>query len=981
MRSSFRLLAATASTAALLSACAGMPTLPGMAPAAVETPSAPVTPATPEPAPAPAAALAETGNAWAQATSDIPADPAVRFGQLPNGMRYALMKNATPPGQASLRLRIEAGSLYERDDQQGLAHFIEHMVFNGTTDIPEGDLLPILERLGLAFGPDTNASTSFDQTVYKLDLPRTNDETVDTALMILREMVGEATLAADAIDRERGIVMSEERTRDGPGYRAVMARYGFLMKDQRVPTRFPIGKVDILANAPQAAFADFYRDYYRPERATLVMVGDFDVDAMEGKIRSDFSDWTNPAADGAEPALGEVQPRGPEARIHVEPGAQTSLQIAWVSPPDLRPDRLETRVDDMVEALGLAVFNRRLQSLSRAENPPFIAAGASRSTELRSIDNASLYANVRPGEWQAALTAMEQEQRRIVQFGVTEAELRREITELRAGYETYVAGAATRRTTGLAEGIIGSVNERDVFTGPDTDLAIFNQVAQLVTAEMVSEAIKTTFEGQGPLIFLTTPTPIEGGGADVLAALEASRAVAVEPNAAVDAMAWPYADFGQPATVASREEIVDLEATKVVLSNGVRLTVKPTGFRNDQILVSVRTGQGLSQLPTDRVTPMWAAGSAFNEGGLGRLTREQMEETLAADVYGVGFGPSEDAFTLSGGTRPEDFELQMQVLAAYFTDAAWRPEPFERLRGLYLQALPQLEATPGAVFQRDAERLLHDGDARWAFPSEAELRGASLEELKSLVGAGLANGPIEITVVGDIDVDAAIAGVASTFGALPARGDFAAATSPTVRFPAPTAEPIRLTHTGRADQALGFVAWPTTGAVDDMQEARLLRLLADVLRLRLTDELREGQAVTYSPSVGSTSSWTFPGYGYVSASMEAPPEKMAGFFADVDRIVAALRDTPIDADELERARRPRVEALVRSQASNEYWLSELQDLHRDDDRLKAIRSALADMEGATPEDLQRVARTYLADARAWRLTVTPREGAAAAPSE
>ena len=160
-----------------------------------------------------------------------------------------------------------------------------------------------------------------------------------------------------------------------------------------------------------------------------------------------------------------------------------------------------------------------------------------------------------------------------------------------------------------------------------------------------------------------------------------------------------------------------------------------------------------------------------------------------------------------------------------------------------------------------------------------------------------------------------------------------------------------------------------------MHETRLVRLVADVLRLRLIDELREGQAVTYSPSVGATSSWTFPGYGYVSASIQAPPDKMEGFFADVDRIVAELASTPVTADELERARRPRVEALTRSQASNEFWLSELQDLHRDENRLEAIRTALSDLEAATPEDLQRVAQAYLLADKAWRLTVTPEEGA------
>ncbi len=983
MRSPLRLLAVTVSATSLLAACAGMPgadtpDVTAMEVAEAVTPEAAPT-ATPAAPAMPAAPQTAVANTWAQATSDLPADANVRFGQMPNGMRYAVMKNATPPGQAALRMWFDAGSLYERDDQQGLAHFIEHMVFNGTTNIPEGDLLPLLERLGLAFGPDTNAMTSFDQTIYQLDLPRTNDETVDTALMVMREMAGEAKLAADAIDRERGIVLSEERTRDSPGLRALIARYDFIAKDQLLPKRIPIGKVDVLSNAQRQAFADFYNAYYRPERAVIVAVGDFDVDAMEAKIKAEFSDWTNANPVGPEPDLGTVQPRSAEARIHVEAGTQESIQLAWVSPPDLSPDNSSTRVVSMVRDLALAVLNRRLQSLARGENPPFVAAGASRSTEFESFDNANIFASVQTGQWARGLAAVEQEQRRLVQFGITEAELQREITELRASYETYVAGAATRRTTTLANGIVNSVNEKDVYTSPQTDLALFNQVAGLVNAQAINAFLGEIFKGEGPLVFLTTPNEVEGGGATILKALTDSQAVEVQANVAADAAPWPYTDFGASATVASSEEIADLQATKVVLSNGVQVTVKPTTFRDEQILVAVRTGQGQLSLPTDKVTPLWALGSVFVEGGLGQLTAEQVDETLAANVYGVTISAGEDAYVLSGSTRPADFQLQMQALAAYFTDAGWRPEPFTRIKGQFLQVLPQLRATPGGAFQLDSAGLLYSGDARFALPTPEAIQSGSLDELKAIVTSGLAQGPIEVTIVGDIDVDTAIAGVASTFGTLPARGALPAPLSPSVKFPAPTAEPVLVSHGGRADQGLGFVAWPTLAAIDDMHEERLVRLLSDVLSLRLIEELREGQAVTYSPSVSSTGSWTFPGYGYLSASIQAPPDKMAGFFADVDRIAASLRDTPITADELERARRPRIENLTRSQAGNEYWLNNLQELHSDAQRLEAIRTAIADLERATPADIQRVAQKYLLAERAYRINALPMAGAAAAP--
>ena len=909
-------------------------------------------------------------NAWAHTASDVAPDSSVRFGTLPNGMRYALMHNATPPGQASLRLRIDAGSLMEAEDQRGLAHFMEHMAFNGTAEVPEGDLLPILERLGLAFGPDTNAFTSFDQTVYQLDLPRTDDETVDTGLMILREMAGEATLDAEAIDRERGIVLSEERTRASPSYRVALARYEFLMRGQLAPRRFPIGDVEVLRTAPRDRFTAFYEAWYRPERATLVAVGDFDIDALEAKIRAEFSDWTNPAPDGAEPDLGAVQPREPEARVVVEAGIQPSLTLSWVSPPTDRPDTVAERRRGFVEYLGFAVLNRRLERLSRGEDPPFVAAGGYRSTTLDSQDAFQLSASLQPGRWREALTALEVERRRIAEFGVTRAELAREIAEQTAAFQTYVAGAGTRRTPVLANAIIDAVNEDEVFTAPADEFVRFQAIVAEVTPELVNAALAEAMRGDGPLIFLAVTEPVEGGEPAVMQALADAATVPVE--AAVDhaALAWPYTDFGAPGQVAERQEVEDLGLTLVRFANGVRLTIKPTDFREDQVLVSASIGAGRAGLPNDRVTPMWAASSALIEGGLGRISREDLEQVLASRVVSSGFGLDDDAVMLSGSARPEDLLVQMQLLDAYASDPAFSPQAFERIRTVYGNALTQLDSTPSGVFGRDVGPMLRGGDLRWAFPDAAQIEAAEVTELRGLLSPILANAPLEITVVGDVEPDAAIQAVAATFGALPARAE-PAATNTAIRFPA-GGETVRLTHSGREDQGMGFVAWSTTDARSDVFRARTLSLLSSVMRLRLVEELREGQAVTYSPSASSNSSWTFPGYGYLSASIEAPPERLDGFFADVDRIAAQLRDAPIEADELERARRPMVEALQRARNTNEYWLSQLSDVQSDETRLPSIRSALADLERITPADLQATAQAYLTPERAWRVVVTPR---------
>jgi len=931
--------------------------------------------ATAQPAPASTqSAASQPAEAWPQAASDVPADPAIRFGTLANGMRYAIMRNATPPNQAALRMRIDAGSLSERDDQKGLAHFLEHMAFNGSKHIPEGEMTRRLERLGLSFGGDTNAFTSFDQTAYTLNLPNTSDEVVETSLFVLRETASELLIAQDAVDKERGVIVGEERTRNTPDLRSTKAMLPFLAPGQRLADRLPIGDLDIIRTAPRQLFVDFYDAYYRPSRTTLIAVGDFDVDKMEGQIRTAFESWTNTAPDGPDPDAGVLAPRQAETRIHVEPGVQSTAQLFWTRPHDTSPDTQAKRRSDLVRSLATAVLNRRLGEITRSENPPFLGGGAGEQALFDALDTTSLVIAFNPGGWERAIQAGEQEQRRVVEHGVGPGELAREITEYATALQAAAAGAATRQTPGLASAILNAVNDDVVVTSPAENLRAFQAAAPTITVDEVNAAARDLFTGNGPLAFVTTPVAIEGGEAVVTAALEASRQVPVAAPAIAEVVEWPYADFGPAAEPVSRSEIADLGATLVAFPNGVKLTVKPTTFADDQILVSVRAGQGDLALPTDRITPMWAAPSEVSEGGLGKLTRTQLEQILAANVVGLNFQADADTYRYSGATRPADLALQMQLLAAYVTDAGWRPEPFALSKSALPQQLAQYEATPAGAFALQGQALLASGDRRFALPNTDEIEAARLDELRQLVTSSVSQGPIEIVVVGEVTVDQAIAAVASTFAALPSRS--AAPVPPPsgldVAFPAPTAQPVQIFHTGLANQALGYIAWPTVDSIGERKEARTVQLLARVLQLRVTDELREKQGAGYSPGASATSSKVFPGYGYVFAQIETPPELLPSFFQTVDAIAAELRDTPIDADELNRARLSSIEAIRRSQATNGYWVSNLEEVHDDPAQVQALRTIISDLEAVTPADIQRVARTYLTADKAWRAEVKAR---------
>jgi zinc protease len=424
--------------------------------------------------------------------------------------------------------------------------------------------------------------------------------------------------------------------------------------------------------------------------------------------------------------------------------------------------------------------------------------------------------------------------------------------------------------------------------------------------------------------------------------------------------------------VAETRQVLDLDTTFVRFANGVRLTVKPTKFRDEQILVSVRVGNGRLEMPRDRMTTSWAAGFAFVQGGLKDISYEDMEEVLASKIYGVNLNVGDDAFVLSGTTRPEDFDTQLQVLTAYLKAPGWRPEAFQRMKTAGINLLRQMEATPQGVLRRDLASLLHSGDPRWAFPSREQIEAAKPEDVRALLETPLASGPVEVVIVGDISIEKATAAVAATLGTLPPRpAPLGPAPLPgrETAFPKPAPTPVARTHTGREDQAVAFLAWPTDDFFADPQKQRALRILQLVLERRLVDQVRIAQGATYSPSADWDSSVVFPGYGYVSADVEIPPRLIPGFYDDVAKIAADLREKEVSADELERARKPRVEAIEKAQQTNEYWLGQLSGGEADPRRLDAIRASIAGLQRVTAADVRKAAQEYLTPDRVWKLVV------------
>ena len=916
------------------------------------------------------AAPAALATPWPK--SDIPADPAVTFGVLPNGMRYAIQHNATPSGEVSMRLRIAAGALQEEKDQRGLAHFLEHMAFRGSAKVADGDMKKSLERIGLSFGSDTNASTGQEETIYQFDLPRSDDISVDTALDLLHEISGSLTLDPAAAKTEAGVVLSELGLRELPSFKSAQARLSFLFQDERA-AQLANGDPDVIAKASIQRIRDFYHAYYRPDRATLIIVGDIDPAKMQGKITKAFGGWRGEGAGGRDPRLNIPLGRGLEVQTFDGKGVGNTISLTWTAKPEAKPENLAAEKQGLIELIALAVLNRRYRDVAVTPDRPFTRAGVSRGQEYQAVRMASLSVGYEPGQWQRALTEAEKMRLDILDKGVTQAEVDRVLTEMRASFEQRAQSAATRPSRAIVNAIIEEIDENDVYTSAARDLATFNADVKDLSVETVNKTLRAAFEGGGPLIFAAGEQPIAGGADAVKAAfMAAEKADRSTLSAAAQAPVkpWPYTHFGTPGTVVSTQAVADMGATYVRFANGVRLTVRPSQFSKNEIEVSVKIGNGRLDLPRDKSTVAWAAG-AFTAGGLKDLTATEIGRTLAGRHTGAGFGIGEDGFTLAGSTTPEDFNLQMQLLAAYVTQPAFRPDAFERSRTAYAERLRQAGTSPQAIMGLKLAEVLHDGDKRWASATAEEVDAAKPDELRSLLQPVLDKGAIEIVIVGDTTVENAVNAVAATFGALPPRSDsrLVANSGNSTRFPAGGVPPVRLVTADQKGQEIAVVVWPTHGRFPDIQDDVTQSLLADIMSDRLFEQLR-GLGTVYVAQAGSSSSKVFD-YGYIQALAQLQPAAAQTFHDRLAAIVADLQAGKLTEDELTRARTPQLEELRKARETNAYWLSVLDDTQQHPEKLDLPRKYEAALKAVTLADIQAAAKKYLSEPKALKLAVGP----------
>ncbi len=922
-------------------------------------------------APAPSAAVAETAGvpAWGL-ESLLPADPTVRFGVLPNGMRYAIKHNETPKGAAVIRFAFDVGMREAVPAQAGIPHFIEHMAFNGSTHIPEGELVKQLERLGLAFGADTNAETDLEHTTYKLDLPNLKPETVDGALTVMREIASELTLDPAAVDRERGVLVSEYRVRNVPALRRTIDALGNQIGDPRFGPGIT-GTPESLTAITPAQLRAFYQGYYRPERATMVMVGDFDVDAMEAEIRSRFSNWQGKGGklDSYVPAIA---PAGkPKVATFSDPAVPEIIEFDRVSAYSAPANDVAEQRRDLLVAIASTALSNRFNTLAHKADTPILLGQANVDDVARSARAATAIVVAKDGMWEPALAIGEQELRRAIDYGFTGPEISEAKANFRTAFENAVKQEAGRQSSAIADRLASASLSDSVYTSPAANLALYNALDPTLTAEAASDAFRAAWKGGPSTVHVATKSPIAGGAPTIEAALANSAKVAVTAPVAEATKAFAYDDFGPAGKIVADTTIADLGIRTVRFANGVELNLKKTDFEPGKIAWYADIGSGAQVFPADKPGLTVVSQILSSIDGLGQHDIDELRRITAGRQVGVGLSVDTDAIVASGTTTAVDLELQMKLLAAELTDRAYAPSTQSQWAGMGPVIAKNIITNPSTLASVAVPWILTGNDARFGFDDPAVLAARNLDEVKAAVQPQLANGSVEIGLVGDFDQEAAIAAIAKTLAALPQRGD-AGAKPAGVRPVTFTTDrqPKVVYHEGAADQGAITLAWPTTDD-SNFKDSLTRDMLAAVMGLRLIDVVREELGATYTPDASSVDQSTYKGFGYLTASAPVAQGSMDAVAGAIRKIAADLRASPPTADEMLRARQPILERWQRQTRQNGSWVALVAEAQSRPDYLERRRTRAAVLEAITPADVGAAADRYLDPKAAIEVRVIP----------
>jgi zinc protease len=706
----------------------------------------------------------------------------------------------------------------------------------------------------------------------------------------------------------------------------------------------------------------------------IVVTGEIDPEAVEKQIKSLFGDWKQPGDMGAEPERGAAAQRPLRAINVVDASFPGTASVHWIAPEAWLPPTRASSVIEFRRAMAFQMVNARMQRMAEAPNPPFAGASIGCATTEQGDGTMARRCTmtVRAGAkgLKSAIAAAEQALRQSVLFAPSPEEIDRNIRLYRGFLQSGAAAAETQGTVETADQIAGAFDDREIVMHAKDYLDLWESIGPKFTAAEYLQEMKAAFGPEPALIFAQTNAPFEGGESALLATLQDSRKIAVDRPAALVKVDFPYTDFGKLGVVAAQNTLTDLGVTQIRFKNGARLNVRPSQEEKGIVRMVLRIEGGIAGMPSDRKFFLPAIEWIVTQGGLGKLTADQLEGALSGEILSSDWDTGWTSFSMTGSSNPSNALKMAQSFAAYLIDPAFRPEALDAAKAQYARSLKSRRATADSVLGWESDGIYRDADPRFQYLSEDEANATTLDTVKSLIAPALKDGPLEMSVAGDITVEAATRIAAQTIGALNPRRKLREGLLPagTIRFTKP--KTVDLTHDGRADQALLEFAWPLSDLFSDTRVVRASALAHQIAETSLSLALRD-KGLTYSASGEHAASSTVRGDGYMTLTVETQPKDVETVRAIVQETVNSLRDGTFSDDLLKRAREPMVAAREANLKSNAYWLNVMSSSQSVPEALSQVRTRVSDFKTITREEIIAAARLYFDDTKRVEIRVLP----------
>ncbi len=905
----------------------------------------------------------------------IPIDNNLKIGKLENGLTYYIKKNAKPEAKVELRLIVNAGSVLERTDQQGVAHFLEHMAFNGTTNFPKNELLNYLQKSGVRFGADLNASTSFDYTMYMLPISTSDETVLQNGYKVIRDWAGNLLLESDEIDKERGIILEEKRMRQNASMRTITQFYPVMLNNSLYSQRIPIGKEEIIKTAPQKAFTDFYKDWYRPNNMAVIAVGDIDVAKTEATIKNLFSNLKNPSTYPERPAIIPIEWHKTNTAEIVSDAENVNNTLSIYL--DLKKSAATTSWEvygtEKLQRIISDLFDGRLEEYSLDPKSPIGGGGISlEGSFFRGYQIGSISAIIKNSPVEA-MNLMMAELLKAKQYGFTQQELDRVKKNIENSYSRYLAEKDKTESASYTFEYMQHFLVNEPIPGIEAEHKFITDFLHSLTLEKVNETVKA-FNLNAPAFILYNATDALKNAVtkeELIATFEHSKNQKVEPYVEKNISYDLIEDQPTPGKIITTERNEILNSTTLSLSNGIRVVYKKTDFKNDEIILKGSQWGGYTNLSTDEIKAATYL-SLVSSLGLGNHKGSDMPKILSGVQAGVNTFASPTQFSLFGNSTINDFEKLLQMIYLKFTKVNFDTDEFEGIKETYAAQLGGIAKNPMAKFNDTLNKFRYNYTNRITkLPSTDEVRSLQINELAGTYKKLTSNlNGATLVFTGNIDETVFQTYIEKYIASIPTKSTTESINKSNLVKPI-NGKNIFTFKAGKENKSQ--ISYSYYGEAVEVSEKDILAfaLMGDILQIKTTDKLREEMGSNYSPGVNA--GFTRPPVCTYNLflSVSAAPENVEKITTAYDALIVSMINGSVSDDDMIKVKSQRIKVFETQSKTNGYWSNMLEQIQLYNIDGNNITTYVDRVNAITKEDIIAVAKKYLTDANTLKGIMNP----------